>query len=310
VQVPAHPSQTDAKKGFGGKFGVETDRVDKSAHGWDEKDDEQNVDAKPLSQTRVEGESVVKGSASSLKARWESMAKGSDDDKAKAEAQRTERLEREKREREAAKEAEEKRQTLLKEQQAKDDVLGQEIEEEVKEEKPKVGKLGKSVFPSPVTASPVTASIVTASPVTPPVTTSSVTASSAQSVASENTKTCTETSHPVSVSEKTSTTTVSDKTSATTKSETHIPNPNPTKTAVKPVSPAPSPVPPSNGNGEEDLGLTAVALYDYQAADVDEITFDPDDVITHIEMIDEGWYRGRCRDKVGLFPANYVELNL
>ena len=31
-----HPSQTDHKKGFGGKFGVDSDRVDKSAKGWSE----------------------------------------------------------------------------------------------------------------------------------------------------------------------------------------------------------------------------------------------------------------------------------
>ena len=31
-----HASQTDHKKGFGGKFGVETDKVDKSAKGWSE----------------------------------------------------------------------------------------------------------------------------------------------------------------------------------------------------------------------------------------------------------------------------------
>ncbi|XP_016371837.1 src substrate cortactin isoform X3 [Sinocyclocheilus rhinocerous] len=58
----------------------------------------------------------------------------------------------------------------------------------------------------------------------------------------------------------------------------------------------------------EDLGMTAVALYDYQAAGDDEISFDPDDVITNIEMIDEGWWRGVCRGTYGLFPANYVEV--
>uniref|UniRef100_A0A7N6F6U4 SH3 domain-containing protein n=1 Tax=Anabas testudineus TaxID=64144 RepID=A0A7N6F6U4_ANATE len=58
----------------------------------------------------------------------------------------------------------------------------------------------------------------------------------------------------------------------------------------------------------EDIGLTAVALYDYQAAGDDEISFDPDDIITNIEMIDEGWWRGVCRGAYGLFPANYVEL--
>ena len=25
-------------------------------------------------------------------------------------------------------------------------------------------------------------------------------------------------------------------------------------------------------------------------------------------QVDEGWWRGECRGRVGLFPANYVEL--
>uniref|UniRef100_A0A8D8XI41 Hematopoietic lineage cell-specific protein n=1 Tax=Cacopsylla melanoneura TaxID=428564 RepID=A0A8D8XI41_9HEMI len=59
---------------------------------------------------------------------------------------------------------------------------------------------------------------------------------------------------------------------------------------------------------EEDLGYTAIALYDYQASADDEISFDPDDIITNIEMIDEGWWRGFCHGQYGLFPANYVSL--
>ncbi|NXP47339.1 HCLS1 protein, partial [Heliornis fulica] len=55
-------------------------------------------------------------------------------------------------------------------------------------------------------------------------------------------------------------------------------------------------------------GTCALALYDYQGDGDDEISFDPDDTITHIEMVDEGWWRGQCRGKVGLFPANYVKL--
>ncbi|XP_009869489.1 PREDICTED: hematopoietic lineage cell-specific protein-like, partial [Apaloderma vittatum] len=58
----------------------------------------------------------------------------------------------------------------------------------------------------------------------------------------------------------------------------------------------------------ESPGICAVALYDYQGDGDDEISFDPDDTITHIEMVDEGWWRGQCRGKVGLFPANYVKL--
>ncbi|XP_016041777.1 src substrate cortactin isoform X4 [Erinaceus europaeus] len=59
---------------------------------------------------------------------------------------------------------------------------------------------------------------------------------------------------------------------------------------------------------ETALGITAIALYDYQAAGDDEISFDPDDVVTNIEMVDDGWWRGLCRGRFGLFPANYVEL--
>lgn len=58
-----------------------------------------------------------------------------------------------------------------------------------------------------------------------------------------------------------------------------------------------------------DLGLKARALYDYQAADESEITFDPGDIITHIDQIDEGWWQGLGPDGTyGLFPANYVEI--
>ncbi|MBN3279644.1 DBNL protein, partial [Polyodon spathula] len=56
-------------------------------------------------------------------------------------------------------------------------------------------------------------------------------------------------------------------------------------------------------------GVCARALYDYQAADDTEISFDPDDIITEIEMIDEGWWRGYAPDgRFGMFPANYVEI--
>ncbi|XP_078127767.1 drebrin-like a [Sander vitreus] len=56
-------------------------------------------------------------------------------------------------------------------------------------------------------------------------------------------------------------------------------------------------------------GICARALYDYQAVDDTEITFDPDDIITDIDMVDEGWWRGHGpHGHYGMFPANYVEL--
>ncbi|KRZ51042.1 Src substrate cortactin [Trichinella nativa] len=56
-----------------------------------------------------------------------------------------------------------------------------------------------------------------------------------------------------------------------------------------------------------DTGIRAVALYGYEAGDVDEISFEPDDIITNIDKMDVGWWRGMCHGKYGLFPANYVE---
>ncbi|XP_034364225.1 drebrin-like protein isoform X2 [Arvicanthis niloticus] len=61
--------------------------------------------------------------------------------------------------------------------------------------------------------------------------------------------------------------------------------------------------------GLSGQGLCARALYDYQAADDTEISFDPENLITGIEVIDEGWWRGYGPDgHFGMFPANYVEL--
>lgn len=45
--------------------------------------------------------------------------------------------------------------------------------------------------------------------------------------------------------------------------------------------------PPQESSPEAEL-LKAVALYDYQAVDDTEISFDPGDTITHIDQIDEG----------------------
>ncbi len=40
----------------------------------------------------------------------------------------------------------------------------------------------------------------------------------------------------------------------------------------------------------------------------DEVTFDPGDIITDIEQVDEGWWMGDVNGKRGLFPSNYAEL--
>lgn len=54
---------------------------------------------------------------------------------------------------------------------------------------------------------------------------------------------------------------------------------------------------------------TAINSHNSFLAAEDEISFDPGDVITDIEEVDEGWWMGTCNGSRGLFPSNYVEMN-
>ncbi|KAF9918372.1 hypothetical protein FBU30_000237, partial [Linnemannia zychae] len=54
---------------------------------------------------------------------------------------------------------------------------------------------------------------------------------------------------------------------------------------------------------------SAVALYDYQAGEPNELTFNEGEAITDIDFVTEDWWSGRSETgATGLFPANYVEL--
>ncbi|KAG9234580.1 hypothetical protein BJ875DRAFT_8459 [Amylocarpus encephaloides] len=56
-------------------------------------------------------------------------------------------------------------------------------------------------------------------------------------------------------------------------------------------------------------GPTAVAIYDYEAAEDNELSFEENATITRLEFPDEDWWFGHHKGKSGLFPANYVQLN-
>ncbi|XP_033125500.1 drebrin-like protein A [Anneissia japonica] len=59
---------------------------------------------------------------------------------------------------------------------------------------------------------------------------------------------------------------------------------------------------------ETGVNIRAKVLYDYQAEDDSELSFDVDDIIENIDKIDEGWWMGTGPDgRYGMFPANYVE---
>ncbi|CAB1328633.1 unnamed protein product [Coregonus sp. 'balchen'] len=57
-------------------------------------------------------------------------------------------------------------------------------------------------------------------------------------------------------------------------------------------------------------GKTVRAMYDYSAADSDEVSFKDGDVIVNVQAIDEGWMYGTVQrsGKTGMLPANYVEV--
>jgi len=58
-----------------------------------------------------------------------------------------------------------------------------------------------------------------------------------------------------------------------------------------------------------DKGFTVRALYDYAAADKDEISFNENDVIINCQKVDDGWMTGTVQRTLlwGMLPANYVE---
>lgn len=57
------------------------------------------------------------------------------------------------------------------------------------------------------------------------------------------------------------------------------------------------------------LKMSVFKMLFHFSDDESEISFDPGDIITHIDQIDEGWWQGLGPDQhFGLFPANYVEI--
>uniref|UniRef100_A0A0K0DF37 SH3 domain-containing protein n=1 Tax=Angiostrongylus cantonensis TaxID=6313 RepID=A0A0K0DF37_ANGCA len=49
------------------------------------------------------------------------------------------------------------------------------------------------------------------------------------------------------------------------------------------------------------------AIYDYDAQDTDELSFSAGDEIELMQRHESGWWQGKMGNRIGLFPANYVQ---
>ena len=66
----------------------------------------------------------------------------------------------------------------------------------------------------------------------------------------------------------------------------------------------------TKSHNEHDAGVTPYArtLYPFEGELTDELSFDANDIVTLIQHVDEQWIEGELDGKIGLFPANYVEI--
>ncbi|XP_058461609.1 src substrate cortactin isoform X2 [Malaya genurostris] len=297
-QPQKHESQLDHKVGFGGKFGVQKDRMDKSALGFQEQD------KIGTNYTKVKPD-IGSAKPSNIRARFENFAAAAEEEtRKKAEEQKRLREEKDRKDKEEAS----KRLNAVTETSepkkperkgpintGREQGVGSTISNFNKQPDAVPEIIRKEQIVLPKEELPIIQPDVIPTTVLP-----------------------VQHQEPV-VQEETQIQVSSSRNQPVPEPEPELqPEPAPVAVAVteQPVLPQPqqTEVVPEQEEAEEFIlsadnpGVQAIALYDYQAAADDEISFDPDDRITHIEMIDEGWWRGLCNNQYGLFPANYVQL--
>uniref|UniRef100_A0A8C6NMS5 Hematopoietic cell-specific Lyn substrate 1 n=1 Tax=Nothobranchius furzeri TaxID=105023 RepID=A0A8C6NMS5_NOTFU len=245
-----HQSQKDYSTGFGGRYGVQTDRMDKSAAGFSE------VDAPTSAYEKTKPVEASSAGTGKLKARFENMAKTSDEENwKKAEEEKARRQARERREQEEA----ERRQQ--EQDSRKEDFQPPPVVEEPEYDIP---------APEILYHMPEIQEIPEPEP----------------EVRHEHQKTTICSKDVGYVSHL--------------KLKLGMQLQFTTMKEVRPVL--------CSSWIVSLLHLLAKSGLIIRTEADDEISFNPDDIITDIEMIDEGWWKGMCHGRVGLFPAAYVQL--
>ncbi|XP_057581994.1 SH3 domain-containing protein 19 isoform X2 [Hippopotamus amphibius kiboko] len=66
---------------------------------------------------------------------------------------------------------------------------------------------------------------------------------------------------------------------------------------------------PSHAQKPVDSGAPhAVVLHDFPAEQADDLNLTSGEIVYLLEKIDTDWYRGKCRNQTGVFPASYVRV--
>ncbi|KAJ3038365.1 Neutrophil cytosol factor 2 [Rhizophlyctis rosea] len=70
-----------------------------------------------------------------------------------------------------------------------------------------------------------------------------------------------------------------------------------------PIATKPKPTPGPKVGGKPSV----IAISDFDAVEPEDLAFRTGDIITILESVDENWYKGELRGKVGIFPKTYVQ---
>ncbi|KAG8440146.1 hypothetical protein GDO86_006082 [Hymenochirus boettgeri] len=296
-ETKPHESQTDYAKGFGGRYGIQTDRVDKCASGFGE------IESPSSAYEKTQPLEAMTSGTHNLRSRFENIAQTAEEENRQRAEE--ERIRREKKDR-MDREVKFKTETY----QSAGDELAQRCPDSIPVPKPRVSAVTPPQSKKEIKLDPE----YEAPPILPPILPGLQT--KVLTTAHENYEKMEEMYEDITVLP-----------SNTEDDYEAIPD-LPSRSLEEDNEDYDNVIVPETDNGlyeelpkeegpvltvssssqKEGPGMTAIAIYDYEGGADDEISFQPRDLITDIEMLDEGWWSGTCRGHRGLFPANYVEL--